>query len=90
MSRYPLGKHTSVFQAEMFALFENVTECMHRTFSGRQICIFTDSPATLRALLSSKLAWECHSRMQDLAEHNKKVVLSWIPGYMDHKRNERV
>ena len=75
MSRYPLGEHTSVFQAEIFALFENVTECMHRVFSGRQICIFTDSQATLRALLSSrhtsKLAWECHSRMQDLAAQQK-------------------
>ncbi|KYB24894.1 hypothetical protein TcasGA2_TC031802 [Tribolium castaneum] len=81
-----------VFQAEISALAICVMRCMQGAMSHRRIRICTDSHASLRTLQSSRytlrLVWEYHTRIQELAERNKEVVLYCIPGHCGLEGNE--
>lgn len=79
-----LEKHTTVFQAEVYAILHCAKICNTRTYKNRQICIITDSQASLKALqgnkVTSELVWECQKELRTLAEHNK-VTLLWVRGH---------
>jgi hypothetical protein len=58
----------------------------------REITIFSDSQASLRALdkdeTRSQLTLDCHRALSKLAE-KKKVTLRWVPGHEGIEGNER-
>jgi hypothetical protein len=49
-----------------------------------QFYILSDSQAVIKALdnyrSTSKLVWDCHQSLMQLAEHNR-VQLMWVPGH---------
>jgi hypothetical protein len=53
--------------------------------------ILSDSQAAIKALgqhqITSKLAWDCHQSLIQLARHNR-VQLIWVPGHEGIARNE--
>lgn len=88
---YPLGKHATVFQAEVYAILKCCGICLREERRGKRICICSDSRATLLALQSpkvtSRMVWEGRERLCDLAEDNG-VELRWVPGYSGILGNE--
>jgi ribonuclease HI len=81
---FSLGKYTTVFQAEVYAIMACTLENLDRNYKNRNIYILSDSQAALRALnsyqINSKLVWDCHQSLTQLAEHNR-VQLIWVPGH---------
>jgi ribonuclease HI len=80
-----LGLHTTVFQAEIYTIMAHVMEDIENGFTGRNIYIFSNSQAAIKALdsfqINSKLVWDCHQSLVKLAEHNR-IQLVWVPGHM--------
>jgi ribonuclease HI len=81
---FSLGQHTTVLQAEVYAIRACINENLDRGYKNRNICILSDSQATIKALgkyqITSKLVWDCHQSLIDLARHNR-VQLIWVPGH---------
>lgn len=88
----PLGKYTSVFQSEIYAILQCARENNQRTCENRRIRIVTDSQASLRALrnpkVTSRLVWECQKELSALASRGK-VGLTWAPGHSGIAGNEK-
>ncbi|GFG33532.1 hypothetical protein Cfor_03439 [Coptotermes formosanus] len=59
--------------------------------NDRNICILSDSQATIKALdsfqMNSKLDWDCRQSPVTLAEH-KGIQMIWVPGHMGTDGNE--
>jgi ribonuclease HI len=59
-------------------------ENLDRDYKNRNIYILSDSQAAIEALgkyqITSKLAWDCHQTLIQLARHNR-VQLIWVPGH---------
>jgi hypothetical protein len=59
-------------------------ENLGRNCKNRDIYILSDSQAAIEALgkhqITSKLVWDCHQSLTQLAEHNR-VQLIWVPGH---------
>jgi ribonuclease HI len=76
---FSLGQYTTVFQAEVYA----IKACAVENYRNRNIYILSDSQAAIKALgkhqITSKLVWDCHQCLIQLAEHNR-VQLIWVPG----------
>jgi ribonuclease HI len=89
---FSLGHHTTVFQAEIYAIKACITENTEKGYKGRNIYILSDSQASIKALntcqINSKLVWDCHQSLMRLAEHNR-VQLIWVPGHMGIDGNEK-
>jgi ribonuclease HI len=79
-----LGRYTTVFQAEGFAIKACADRNIKRGYCKRNIYIIFDSQAALKALgnwkISSRLVWDCHQSLSILAERNK-VHLLWFTGH---------
>jgi ribonuclease HI len=75
------GQYTTVFQAEVHAIMACVVENLDKNYRNRNICILSDSQATIKALhnhqITSKLVWDCHQSLTRLAKHNR-VQLIWV------------
>ena len=88
----PMGRWPTVFQSEIYAIYECTRVCLVRKYRHANICIFSDSQAALNALkaftCSSKLVWECILSLRQLAERNQ-VNLYWVPGHCGVEGNER-
>ncbi|KAL1447090.1 hypothetical protein WDU94_000567 [Cyamophila willieti] len=88
----PLGKHASVYQTEIYAIYTCAEENLRRGYHGNAIHIFSDSQAAIKAINSfqvkSKLTWECQQTLLKLALHNR-VYLEWVPGHKGIAGNER-
>ena len=88
----PMGRWPTVFQAEIFAIYECAQVCLARKYRHANICIFSDSQAALKALkaftCTSKLVWECILSLKQLAERNQ-VCLYWVPGHCGVEGNEK-
>lgn len=86
-----MGKHPTVFQAEIYAIIECASICLKRNYKNANICICSDSQAALNAVKSktytSKLVWECILLLQKLSCRNM-VNLYWVPGHCGIKGNE--
>jgi hypothetical protein len=59
-------------------------ENLERNYKNRNIYILSDSQAAIKALgkhqITSKLVWDCHQSLVQLAKHNS-VQLIWVPGH---------
>jgi ribonuclease HI len=88
---FSLGKYTTVFQAEVYAIMACTVENIDRNYRNRNIYILSDSQAAIKALdsyqINSKLVWDCHQSLIQLAEHNR-VQLKWVPGDAGIEGNE--
>ncbi|KAJ8913284.1 hypothetical protein NQ315_010950 [Exocentrus adspersus] len=88
---FPLGKHASVFQAEVFAISACASENLKRGYSNQHIQICTDSQAALHALksprITSQVVLECTNSLAALGQRNK-VRLVWVPGHSGVAGNE--
>jgi hypothetical protein len=66
-------------------------ENIEKGYTGRNICILSDSKAAIKALdsyqIKCKLVWDCHQSLVKLAEHNR-IELVWVPGHMGIDGNE--
>jgi ribonuclease HI len=58
-----LGRHATVFQAEVYAIIYCLIGNLKRSYHNKRIFIFSDSQAALKALnlflIKSKLVWNC-------------------------------
>jgi ribonuclease HI len=89
--RYGLWRYTRVFQVEVYAMEACIMENLDRNYRNRNIYILSDSQSALKALdrqqINSKLVWDCHQTLMELAKH-KRVQLMWVPGDEGIARNE--
>ena len=88
----PLGKYPTVFQSEVVAIANAATALLRQEVVGKNITVYSDSQAALKALSSrtirGKLVSECVDRLTSLCTQNS-VTLKWIPGHQGHAGNER-
>lgn len=88
----PMGRWSTVFLSEIYAILECASVCLKRKYKHARICIFSDSQAALNALKSftcqSKLVWECIALLKQLAVKNQ-VYLYWVPGHCGIEGNEK-
>src|SRR5690606_17409996 len=86
-----LGKMATVFQAEIHALSMCADHILGKNFSCKNIYIFSDSQAAIKAVSSfrfeSSLVWICRDRLQ-LVGDKYKLKIAWIPGHRGHWGNE--
>lgn len=87
----PLGKHATVFQAEIVAISACVNQLLESDISEQDIVICSDSKAALMAVKSqltkSKLVQDCVNCLNELSCTNR-VNLLWVPGHCDVSGNE--
>jgi ribonuclease HI len=87
----PLGEEASVFQAETVAILIAAETLLYRKCCNKDIQIFTDSQASLKALTKircdSKLTSITFEKLNELASYND-VKLTWIPGHTGKEGNE--
>jgi ribonuclease HI len=88
---FSLGRHTMVYQAEVYAIKACADENMDRSYKNRNIYILSESQAAIKALgkyqITSKLVWECHQSLMQLARQNR-VQLVRVPGHEGIAGNE--
>jgi ribonuclease HI len=88
---FPLGKFTTVFQTEIYAILQCASEKLRRADKNKQILIFSDSQASLRALsglkVTSELVVECLNALSAQAGLNE-VTLIWVLGHCGIRGNE--
>jgi ribonuclease HI len=81
---FSLGQYTTVFQAEVYAIKACADANMDINYKNRNICILSDSQAAIKALdkyqITSKLVWDCHQSLMQLAKNNGVQVI-WVPGH---------
>jgi rRNA-processing protein FCF1 len=72
---FSLGRYTTVFQDEVYAIKACVKENLDRNYRNRNIYILSDSQAALKALdkhqINSKLDWDCYQTLMEVANHNR-------------------
>jgi ADP-dependent phosphofructokinase/glucokinase len=77
---FSLGKFASVFQTEIYAILLCAYKNIRRAHKNKQILIFSDSQAALKALsgpkMISRLVEECQEALTVLATLNE-VTLIW-------------
>ena len=87
-----LGKETTIYQAELYALDRCLQINIDRKYRSKEIVIMTDSQAAIKALsaytTTSQLVWECRGKLNTLA-HDNKVTLVWVPGHVGVEGNEK-
>jgi hypothetical protein len=75
---FSLGQYTMVFQAEVYAIKACAVEHLDRNYKNRNICILSDSQAAIKALdkhrITSKLVWDWHQSLTQLARNNKSSI----------------
>jgi len=88
---FPLGKFTTVFQSEIYAILQCACENIRRAYKNKQILIFSDSQSAFKALSSTKvtsgLVAEFLDALSTLANLNE-VTLAWAPGHRGIPGNE--
>jgi hypothetical protein len=87
-----MGKHASIFQAEVYAILECATTNLQSTYLNHTIYIHSDSQAALSALASSvttsRLVENCREKLNELGARNR-VILRWVPGHAGIEGNEK-
>jgi ribonuclease HI len=68
-----------------------VAENLDRNYRNRNIYIISDSQAAIKASntdwITSKLVWNCHLSLMQLAKHNR-VQLILVPSHVDTDGNK--
>jgi ribonuclease HI len=81
---FSLGQYKTVFQAEVYAIKACADKNIDRNYKNRNIYILSDSQVASKALdkyqITSKLVWDCHQSLMQLAKHNR-VQLIWVLGH---------
>jgi hypothetical protein len=76
---FSLGQYTTVFQAEAYAIKACADANMDRNYRNRNIYIVPDSQSAIKALdkyqITSKLVWDCHQSLMQLARHNRVQLI---------------
>ena len=89
---FPLGKFATVFQTEIYAILQCEYENIRRAYKNKQILIYSDSQAALKALsgpkVTSRLVAECLDALFALASLNE-VTLVWVPRHQGILGNEQ-
>lgn len=89
---YRLPDECSVFQAELTAVFQAALLVAVSDESNKDITIYTDSQAAIKALESpvtnSKLVQLCKDKLKEISGRHR-VILCWVPGHRDIPGNER-
>ena len=79
---FSLRLHTLI-QPELYSIIANVRESTEKDYTGRGICILSDSHATIKGLesfrINSKSVWVCHHYLPELATLNI-IQLLCVPG----------
>jgi hypothetical protein len=74
-----LGQYITVFQAEVYPITARAAENLDRDYKYRNIYILSDSQAAIKAFgkhqIASKLVWDCHQSLIQLAEHNRVQLI---------------
>ena len=85
-----LGRHSTVFQAEILAIQKCAEFLALEPFS--EVIIYSDSQAALAALTSLKISHKtvqnCISALNEASQY-MKVTLAWVKAHADHPGNER-
>ena len=86
-----LGKDTTVFQAEITALADTAEDLLGRNITDKNIDIYIDSQAAIKALskyiISQKTVFDCKTLINKVCKRNN-VRLIWIPSHVGHLGNE--
>jgi kelch-like protein 2/3 len=86
-----LGKYTTVFQTEIYAILQCACEIIRRAYKNKWILIFSDSQSALKALsrlkVTSEQVAECLNALSALIGLNE-VALVWVPGHCGILGNE--
>ncbi|XP_062533798.1 uncharacterized protein LOC134202829 [Armigeres subalbatus] len=88
---HSLGRHCTVFQAEIFAIMCGVQSALQKHIMGKVIYFCSDSQAAIKALASansrSKLVIACRTQIEELNSVNT-LHLIWVPGHSSIAGNE--
>jgi len=87
----PVGKHATVFQAEVYAILACAHEMEAQDWLEKYISICFDSQAALKALQAAKtmspLVRQCQQALNDIsAQHSMRLY--WVPGHAGVRGNE--
>jgi ribonuclease HI len=81
---FSLGRYTTVFQAEIFAILACAYEIQSKNRSEKYVSICSDSQAALRALNAAKttspLVRQCQEALNNISARHV-VGLYWVPGH---------
>ncbi len=87
-----LSDHSTVMQAETIAIKLCAEEMIQLSIKDRDIHIFSDSQAALKAITKSTISTltvkDCIKSLNTLGRNNK-VTLSWVPGHTGVPGNEK-
>jgi ribonuclease HI len=88
---FPLGRYTTVFQAEIYAILAFVYKIQFQNRPEKCLSICPDSQATLKALqavrTTSPLVYQCQKALNDISAWHV-VGLCWVPGRAGVQGNE--
>ena len=85
-----LGKHTTVFQTEVYAILACVHEIRTQDRLGKYVSICYDSQAALKALQAARtspLVRQCQQASSDISIRHA-VGLFWVPGHAGVRGNK--
>ena len=89
---FHLGKHSTVFQAEIFALLQIAKELLTEKMQNQTIVILADSQAAIKALemstVTSITVLNCINNLNELGKDNG-VLVTWTPAHTGIPGNER-
>ncbi|MEC8785004.1 MAG: ribonuclease H family protein, partial [Pseudomonadota bacterium] len=89
---FHLGKHTTVFQAEIYAILKVAEYLDNLRLRGKNITIHSDSQAAILALqnarVTSNLVHLTMYQLNNVAEQNT-VTIVWVKAHVGHKGNEK-
>jgi len=86
----PLGKHVTVFQAEVYAILACAHEMEAQDWPEKYVSICSDSQVALKALQDAKtspLVCQCQQALNDISAQHA-VKLYWVPGHARVRENE--
>jgi ribonuclease HI len=85
-----LGKHATVFQAEVYAILACVHEIGTQDWPEKYVSICSDNQASLDARQAAKttaLGRQCQQAVNDISTRHT-VGLFWVPGHAGVRGNE--
>ena len=87
----PLGKHATVFQAEVYVILACANETEAQDQPEKYVSICSDSQAALKALQAAKatspLIRQCQHALNNISARHA-VRLYWVPGHAGVRGNE--
>jgi ribonuclease HI len=88
---FSLGRYTTVFQAEIYAILACVHEIQFQNRPEKYISICSDSQAALKAFqavrTTSPLVYQCQEALNDISARHV-VGIFWVPGHAGIRGNE--